>query len=565
MMRDTEYYYNVDDGWPIEDIIVQWAADGRKVYDASQPVWYQPEELWEYRDYVREPPPALVASLRREGWREGDPAILIFSRQGEGHAVLGEGNHRLAAAVELGIPVPVRFEFWQQAKKPLEMRLADPPLIDLNVAASVPAEELESYKRTGRVPPGTKLVHDAYMSRDRLVLDRLLERRRRPPKRSYEPRDPAEKERLEELLELLGAGRGAKKNPEDAAVRAVAVEHLQQSATLDDALASLQQHRLYTLCTPYGSVETADVIDELESYRPRPLPPGPRVLVHHSTDAETAERLLHDGFIPEAKPMNLARARYEAGEYAEFAPGRGVSGGLYVGLPGATSGYGQVTLEVSVPRDWLQVPPEQEALGVTDPMQALRSNDGAVVLAPIPAEAFSHGVRENPKLRLAVRGEPGEEPHFEETTGTRPRGVPDWLMVAPPPRASRTSTGRVPPGEWQVIHVPTGLSAIRGLTKADASLAARVIGRDLPFLSEVTAAITEVGQEPYASALRLVQKMGGLLRRKKDYLRQEVVQELIELAYYDLLYPHELQSLSPETQVAIDVGLMELPPREEHG
>lgn len=186
-------------------------------------------------------------------------------------------------------------------------------------------------------------------------------------------------------------------NPSADAVRAVASEHLQQSDSLDDALASLARHRRQTLHTPYGQVKTDAVIEELRSYRPRPLPPGPRVLVHHSTDEAAAARLLQDGFIPAAKPMNLARARYEAGEYAEFAPGRGISGGLYVGLPRETSGYGKVTLEVNVPRAWLQVPPEQEARGVTDPMQALRSTDGAVILEPIPATALRRRARENPK------------------------------------------------------------------------------------------------------------------------------------------------------------------------
>lgn len=203
-MRDTEDYYNISDGWPIEDIVAQWAEDGRKVYDSSMPVWYQPEELWQYRDYVREPPPQLVASMRREGWHERDPAIIICSR--EGYAYLGEGNHRLAAAIELGIPVPVRFVFWQQAKKPLEMRLADPPLIDLDVVASVPAAELARYKRTGRVPAGTKLEHDAYMSRDRLVLDRASPPpKMKPPARKLTGKEKAD---VEELLEQL-----LKKNP----------------------------------------------------------------------------------------------------------------------------------------------------------------------------------------------------------------------------------------------------------------------------------------------------------------------------------------------------------------
>jgi len=386
-MRDTPYYYNISDGWPIEDIIAQWAEDGRKVYESSMPVYYRPEELWPYRDYDRVPPPQLIASMRREGWRKHDPAIIIVSRQG--HAYLGEGNHRLAAAIELGIQVPARFVFWQQSKKPLEMRRAEPPQVDPDVIGRVAPGDIERFIDTGRVPLG------CVFERGRLRLD---------------PKEP---------------------------------------------------------------------------------PPRPR-----------------------RRPPRKPRGPH----------------------------YG---------------PPSEEQ--VQEPLDLLNG-----------------GYKKNPKARIQMGRDEADEPIFEEVQGTRPRGVPDWLMITQPPEEQRTKKGRIPPGGWALTHVPTGLAVMKGLSKADAAIAARVVARDMPFLADITEQVTpaELSRDPYRSALERTKTLQHLLMNKADSLRGEnvgVISELLrndlvsrrelaglsaslltDLLSYDLLTPAQLHSLPAAKQVAID-------------
>ena len=128
-------------------------------------------------------------------------------------------------------------------------------------------------------------------------------------------------------------------------------------------------------------VDPREVIDALERFAPRPLTGGD-TKVYHATDLATANQLLRRGLIPETKP----RPRNEEFEYA---PGRGIDQGLYVGgVPRDVSGYGPVILEVVVPKKWLEVPTEAAQLGETDPMRALRSHDGAIVNHRLPADAF---------------------------------------------------------------------------------------------------------------------------------------------------------------------------------
>lgn len=186
------------------------------------------------------------------------------------------------------------------------------------------------------------------------------------------------------------------------------------------------------------------------------------------------------------------------------------------------------------------------------------------IVALKPAEQLVFDPSTNPKVEIAVF-EVGRDNRREVVQGTRPRGVPDWLMVTPPPatqRTYRTRTGRVSPAGWAITHVPTGLAIMRGLSKADATLAARVIGREMPFLADFDQQITFTDisrDDPIRSALVRLQTMQSLLSRKPENLRAENLDEIGELAQYGLLSPRELQRLSPATQVALDVWL------EEHG
>jgi hypothetical protein len=117
------------------------------------------------------------------------------------------------------------------------------------------------------------------------------------------------------------------------------------------------------------------------------------LVVYTATDPATAARLLADGLDERLKPGNLARTRYEAGEPAEFAPGRGLDAGLYVGpTPGDVDGYGPVTLAVRVRAGDLRPSAEQVALSSSrvpaNPFEALRVVD-AVVDGPIAAERIA--------------------------------------------------------------------------------------------------------------------------------------------------------------------------------
>jgi hypothetical protein len=127
-------------------------------------------------------------------------------------------------------------------------------------------------------------------------------------------------------------------------------------------------------------VPAKDVLVALKKLVPAPLSGGD-IRVYHATDPSTARMLLSRGFIPETKP----RPR----EDFDYAPGRGVDIGLYVGeSPRAVESYGRAMLEITVPKRLLEVPTELSQHGEQDPLRALRSHDGAVINHRLPADAF---------------------------------------------------------------------------------------------------------------------------------------------------------------------------------
>lgn len=100
------------------DTIKRWREHGDSMFDDAQPVMIPVRDLWPYREYTwtrhdsRLTPDewdALKSSIRR-GW---DPRAFIMVQIGrEGGVKVGEGNHRLSIARELGIKeLPVRFSF----------------------------------------------------------------------------------------------------------------------------------------------------------------------------------------------------------------------------------------------------------------------------------------------------------------------------------------------------------------------------------------------------------------------------------------------------------------------
>lgn len=128
-------------------------------------------------------------------------------------------------------------------------------------------------------------------------------------------------------------------------------------------------------------VPPRDVLHALEAMLPHPVSGGD-IAVYHATDPSTAKMLLRRGFIPETKP----RSRTEDFEYA---PGRGVDTGLYVGAtPRQVESYGRATLEIVVPKNFLEVPTELAQHGERDPLKALREHDGAVINRRLPPDVF---------------------------------------------------------------------------------------------------------------------------------------------------------------------------------
>lgn len=138
------WYYRYEPGTPLQTVIDRWQKDRpgldrrgnplprQKVYEDSMPVMLTVRELWPLREYtwtrensrggfakvngksVQLPGPlkwdALKEDMRLRGWNPRDPLLLEIGS--EGGVKVGEGNHRLAIARELGIQkVSVEFQF----------------------------------------------------------------------------------------------------------------------------------------------------------------------------------------------------------------------------------------------------------------------------------------------------------------------------------------------------------------------------------------------------------------------------------------------------------------------
>jgi len=138
-----DYYYPPEDkDYPIEVVQKIWIDCGMKLFETTTGIHavYTPEELWPYREYDWTPETAsgtpvtgidgneftdkwsmlpdeegnlgfdkwkAMADKLKKGWLERDPAIVYI---GKNAIKVGEGNHRLAVAKQIGLKeVPVRF------------------------------------------------------------------------------------------------------------------------------------------------------------------------------------------------------------------------------------------------------------------------------------------------------------------------------------------------------------------------------------------------------------------------------------------------------------------------
>lgn len=210
-------------------------------------------------------------------------------------------------------------------------------------------------------------------------------------------------------------------------------EHVLAHDSLDDAIRELEQRSrsMPVLYLPGGRrLETREAVSVLKSWLPQALPRTSTIDVFYATDGKTASRMEREGIIPALKPTNLAMLRFERGEPAEFAPGRGISRGVYVGAtPEEVSGYGRTILRLRVPRSWLEVPPEQEVLGVTDPIAALKTVDGAVVNRPIPASAVEILVKQNASKRRYLYALHRRSGLWETLRDVLPETEQQWVEV----------------------------------------------------------------------------------------------------------------------------------------
>lgn len=131
-MNLREGYYKIDPKSPppIEDVLDDW-KEGNKAYDAGSSItglnlpyhgYYSVDDLWKYREYdwsaekhrgSKEQWDTLVNSIKK-GYNPKYPILVVVGQNGV--VKIGEGNHRLAIAKQLGIKmVPVEFAFYRKA------------------------------------------------------------------------------------------------------------------------------------------------------------------------------------------------------------------------------------------------------------------------------------------------------------------------------------------------------------------------------------------------------------------------------------------------------------------
>lgn len=117
------WYYNWEPGVTLQTIIDRWQKQHQKMYNDSMPLLISIDELWPYREYERtrdagkrspEEWDYLKENMRKNGWDPKNPLQLYISNSNG--VKIGEGNHRIAIAKELGIKqIPVEFIFYNSA------------------------------------------------------------------------------------------------------------------------------------------------------------------------------------------------------------------------------------------------------------------------------------------------------------------------------------------------------------------------------------------------------------------------------------------------------------------
>lgn len=180
----TQYYPLRNE--TIEEVAYKWTR-GFKAYDETVHAWYHPLAVAPYREYVWTRTHARLTpdewdQLResiRHGFKADHPLHLTVDKQG--YVLLGEGNHRLAVALELQLPkVPVQFHFYDDLHQ--RGRKFDPRKVDprkLHLPTPPPTLVVEHKPAPKPTPEPEQEVHLA-------------------------PRVPSGKTTMEELMDLLG-------------------------------------------------------------------------------------------------------------------------------------------------------------------------------------------------------------------------------------------------------------------------------------------------------------------------------------------------------------------------
>jgi len=117
-------------GQSLAEVVARWKYHRQRVKDAPgdtlTQAHYAVRELYPLRDYDRSRTAgrltprqwdSISRSMRRDGWRDDDPAWLAIGQ--DGCVVVAEGNHRLVMALALGVPLaPVYFKYERNACRP---------------------------------------------------------------------------------------------------------------------------------------------------------------------------------------------------------------------------------------------------------------------------------------------------------------------------------------------------------------------------------------------------------------------------------------------------------------
>lgn len=117
-------YYRITNETP-KDVALRYVKYGDKIRGYLPHAIYHPDTLWPLREVTRtrenswpslygetgeEKWDRLKRVFQRQGWDPKDPLYLFVGENGK--VMVGEGNHRLAIARELGMTqIPVVFEF----------------------------------------------------------------------------------------------------------------------------------------------------------------------------------------------------------------------------------------------------------------------------------------------------------------------------------------------------------------------------------------------------------------------------------------------------------------------